>query len=364
MTNQNVPMQNSQRIPPVERANPISRQQITDAFSARSNEFAQILQQAEANSGAPLARIVPMIVYAIANADTIIDKEEIGSFERLFNFETAVQIFRSKAFLTYFKLSDGRKNVSEIASLKYFENSRRKTDVFSELDLEFDQFSRAVDPGEYNKIREDLLNLCFIVANASGGLFEFEGNISDEEKYAASRIKAIFDRNFGYEEEGRADSLPVFLGDQIEKITLLFRSEFHADPSVLEITSFAFTVCEFFLQKYCSEAENVANAQRILRELETRFGLTKREIIELTQLRSPDYLRELLTTLKSLQQGDSVDEIGNSIEFASLVHRNVTNGEKIDVLLCLSALAPEILSFVLETANYITNVMPKDGRSD
>ena len=194
-------------------------------------------------------------------------------------------------------------------------------------------------------------------------MFEFEGNISDEEKYAAARIKAIFDRNFGYEEEGKADSLPVFLGDQIEKITLLFRSEFHADPSVLEIAAFAFTVCEFFLQKYCNEAENVATAQRILGEVETRFGLTKSEIIERTKMRSPDYLRELLTTLKSLQQGDSADEIGNSIEFASLVHRNVTNGEKIDVLLCLSALAPEILSFVLETANYIANVMPRDDRS-
>ena len=158
MTNRNLPLQYSQTSEPVQRANPIPRQQITSAFDARSSEFSQILQQAEANSGAPLARIVPMIVYAIANADTIIDKEEIGSFERLFNFETAVQIFRSKAFLTYFKLSDGRKNISEIASLKYYENSRRKTDVFSELDLEFGQFSQAVDPGEYDKIREDLLN--------------------------------------------------------------------------------------------------------------------------------------------------------------------------------------------------------------
>jgi hypothetical protein len=216
----------------------IPRQEIADAFKTRSYEISKSLQNTNDLSNKLITKAVPMIVYAIANADNKIDNNEIASFLELFQFNTAMQIFRSDILLAFFKYADSRKALADVGSLKYNENSRLQTDVFSELDAIFAQLSQVIVNEDRDRLRDDTLNLCFIIANSSGGFFEFESNISDEEKYASSKIKAIIDRNFGYGQGNEAINLPAYLADRIEKFAYLFQSEFQGNPSILEIAAF------------------------------------------------------------------------------------------------------------------------------
>lgn len=337
----------------------IPRQDVADIFRTRSNEISDLLQQKGNLSNKLISKAIPMIVYAIANADDEIDSKEIASFQELFRFQTAVQIFRSEILLAFFRVADGRQALADVGSLKYLENSRHRTDVFSELDAIFDELFDAIGNEDRDRLRDDILNLCFIVANASGGIFEFESNISKEEKYAASKIKAIIDRNFGYSQGGKSISIPNYLADHIEKFTDLFQSEFKASASQLEIAVFAISVCEFFMEKYTNPADRAGANQLITEELTRRFNLDAKSIAEKLRMRSPVYIAEMLISLRSLQEGQVVEDINDSMNLAMLFHKNATGLDRVDAFVCLTVLAPEMISFALETAGFVSEVLSR-----
>jgi hypothetical protein len=334
---------------------PVDSQAIAAAFRIQSDNVASLLQQPDDGSNKIISQTVPMIVFAIANADREVDQKEIAAFLELFRFQTAAQIFTSELILAFFKYNDGRQQFEDVSALKYYEYTRHHKDVYVELESHFSNLAQLTNMEERKRLRDDVLNLCFLIANSSGSVFEFESNISDEEKYAASKIRAIVDKNFDYPSSSEAISPPVYLADTVEKFALLFQSQFKVDASIVEISAFVMSVFEYSLTKIANKADHTQSLQSILSELSKRYGLDENQVVGTLQIRAPAYVEMLIASFRSIQSNENSGDMNQSMMFAMLFYKNATALNDFDIFTCLTILAPEMHSFAMETAAFVSD---------
>ncbi|MGI9366845.1 MAG: hypothetical protein ACR2O8_16800 [Rhizobiaceae bacterium] len=324
------------------------------AFRLQSDNMSSLLQRVDSGANRIMDQIVPLVVFAIANADNDVDQNEVEAFMDLFRFSTATRVFRSELLLLYFKNNDARKSAADIGSLKLNENTRHRTDVFEAIESNLFELVRLIGPDGQTAVRNDFLVLCYLIANSSGSSFELEGNISDEEKYAASKIRMIIDRAFGYSSEEGTITSESYAIDNIEKFAFLFKSEFDCDPSILEISAFVFCVFYFLLNQNKETPSNASSNGISLDRINEHFGFLDGQLPELIKNRSAEYIELLVASFRSFGTESESEDMNHSMMFAMALYRHATELSNLDMFRCLTVLAPEMHAFVTQTADFIS----------
>lgn len=332
----------------------IDPEAVQAAFRLQSDNMSLLLQKVDNSANRAMDQIIPLVVFAMANADNEVDQNEVDAFMDLFRFSTATRVFRSELLLLYFKNNDARRSLVDIGALKQNENTRHRMDVFAAIEHHLFELVLLIGQDDQTAVRNDFLVLCYLIANSSGSAFELEGNISDEEKYAASKIRMIIDRAFGYSSESGTITPESYAIDNIEKFAFLFKSEFDCEPSVLEISAFLICVMYFLTNQDKADSGNAPSNCFSLDRINEHFGFLEGQLDELIRSRSAEYVELLLASFRSFGTDAESEDMNHSMMFAMSFYRHATTLNNLDMFRCLTVLAPEMHAFVTQTADFIS----------